>query len=44
MTLKHVYEIAKIKCMDEDLKIVGEESVAKQVIASARTLGLQVVA
>ncbi|WVO12796.1 ribosomal protein L11 [Cryptococcus depauperatus] len=43
VSLKHVYEIAKIKCMDEDLKAVGLERMAKGVIGTARSLGLQVV-
>ena len=43
VTLKHIYEIAKIKCADEDLKAVGLEAVAKQIIGSARSLGLEVV-
>lgn len=43
VSLKHVYEIAKIKCMDDALKALGEEKVAKGIIGSARTLGLEVV-
>jgi len=43
VTLKHIYEIAKIKCMDEHVKAVGEEMVAKQVVATAKSLGLNVV-
>ncbi|KAK4684655.1 large subunit ribosomal protein L11, partial [Tremellales sp. Uapishka_1] len=43
VTLKHIYEIAKIKCRDEALGDVGEEKVAKGVIASARSLGLEIV-
>lgn len=43
VSLKHVYEIAKIKCMDETLKTLGEERVAKGILGTARTLGLEVV-
>jgi large subunit ribosomal protein L11 len=43
VTLKHVYEIAKIKCTDADLAAVGEKNICKQIIGSAKTLGLEVV-
>lgn len=43
VSLKHVYEIAKIKCNDEALKALGEERVARGVIGSARSLGIDVV-
>lgn len=43
VSLKHVYEIAKIKCMDEDLEAVGLERVARGVVGTARSLGLEVV-
>ena len=43
VSLKHVYEIARIKCRDEDLGFVGEEGVAKGVVGTARSLGLEVV-
>ena len=43
VTLKHVYEIARIKCADEDLGVLGLERVARSVVGSARTLGLEVV-
>ncbi|WWD19470.1 ribosomal protein L11 [Kwoniella shandongensis] len=44
VTLKHVYEIAKIKCEnDEELKSVGVERVARGVIGTAKSLGLEVV-
>ncbi|CAK9784012.1 60s ribosomal protein l19, mitochondrial precursor [Cutaneotrichosporon oleaginosum] len=43
VSLKHVYEIAKIKCNDEALKALGEERVARSIIGSARSLGIEVV-
>lgn len=44
VNLKQVYEIAKVKCRDADLAAVGEEAVSKQIIGTARSLGLEVVA
>jgi large subunit ribosomal protein L11 len=43
VTLKHIYEIAKVKCQDEALGVLGEERVARAVVGSARSLGLEVV-
>ena len=43
MTLKHIYEIAKIKCTDEHLAAAGEEAVARQIVGTAHSLGLSVV-
>lgn len=43
VTLKHIYEIAKVKCKDESLGVLGEERVARAVVGSARSLGLEVV-
>ena len=43
VSLKHVYEIAKIKATDEHLKHLRLEAIASTVIGSARTLGIQVV-
>ncbi|ORY28139.1 60s ribosomal protein l19, mitochondrial precursor [Naematelia encephala] len=43
ISLKHIYEVAKIKCLDPDLEVVGLEKVAKSVLGSAKTLGLEVV-
>lgn len=43
VSLKHVYEIARIKATDEHLKHLRLESIASTVVASARTLGVQVV-
>ena len=42
ISLKHVYEIARIKCNDEHLRDVGEENVAKSVLGSCRSLGVEV--
>lgn len=43
ISVKHVYEIAKIKHTDEHLKHLKLESIARSVIGTARTLGVQVV-
>ena len=43
VSLKHIYEIAKIKATDEHLKHLPLESIARTVVGSARTLGVQVV-
>lgn len=43
INLKHVYEIAKIKATDEHMKHLPLESIARMVVGSARTLGLQVI-
>jgi large subunit ribosomal protein L11 len=43
VSLKHVYEIARTKCRDEGLGVLGEEKVARGIVGSARTLGLEVV-
>jgi large subunit ribosomal protein L11 len=44
MSLKHVYEIAKIKASDEHLKELPLESIAGTVVGTARTLGVRVIA
>ncbi|KAH6915256.1 mitochondrial 54S ribosomal protein YmL19 [Coprinopsis sp. MPI-PUGE-AT-0042] len=43
ISLKHVFEIAKIKASDEQMKHLPLESVARMIVGSARTLGIQVV-
>lgn len=43
LSVKHIYEIANIKCMDEDLKFKGLENVARSVISTAKNMGIQVV-
>ncbi|EMD40571.1 hypothetical protein CERSUDRAFT_44854 [Gelatoporia subvermispora B] len=43
VSLKHIYEIAKIKQTDEHMKHLRLEGIARSVVGSARTLGLQVV-
>jgi large subunit ribosomal protein L11 len=43
ISVKHVYEIAKIKQTDEHLKHLKLESIARSVVGTARTLGVQVV-
>ena len=43
VSLKHVYEIAKIKATDEHMKTLPLESIARMIIGSARSLGVQVV-
>ena len=43
ITLKHVYEIAKIKQLDPPNKFLPLRVICQQVIASAHTCGVQVV-
>ncbi|EIW82205.1 ribosomal protein L11 [Coniophora puteana RWD-64-598 SS2] len=43
ISLKHVYEIAKIKATDDHLKHLKLEAIARTVVGSARSLGIQVV-
>jgi large subunit ribosomal protein L11 len=43
VSLKHVYEIAKIKATDAHLKHLRLEAIASTVVATAKTLGVQVV-
>ncbi|KTW28464.1 ribosomal protein L11 [Pneumocystis carinii B80] len=43
ISLKHVYEIAKIKHKDENLQGISLENICKSVIASAKSVGIQVV-
>ncbi|GAA5925183.1 mitochondrial 54S ribosomal protein uL11m MRPL19 [Sporobolomyces koalae] len=43
LSLKHVYEIAKIKQRDESLKGVELESIARSVIGSCKSAGVAVV-
>jgi large subunit ribosomal protein L11 len=43
VSVKQIYEIAKIKMADAELKVLGEERVARSVVGSARSLGLEVV-
>jgi len=43
VTLRHVYEIAKIKQQDPPLRILSLETICKQIIGIARTCGIQVV-
>lgn len=43
VSLKHVYEIAKIKASDEHMRHLPLEAVARMIVGSARSLGIQVV-
>lgn len=43
LSLKHVYEIAKIKQRDESLKGVDLESIARSVVGSCKSAGVAVV-
>lgn len=43
ISLKHVYEIAKIKATDEHMKNIPLESIARMIVGSARSLGVQVI-
>nr|CAG4652307.1 EOG090X0I63 [Triops cancriformis] len=43
VTLKHIYEIAKLKQEDEALKIESLETICKSLIGAARSCGIEVV-
>jgi large subunit ribosomal protein L11 len=43
ISLKHVYEIAKIKATDEHMKHLPLRSIASTIIGTARTCGVQVM-
>lgn len=43
VSVKQIYEIAKIKMADAELKVLGEERVARSVVGSARSMGLEIV-
>jgi large subunit ribosomal protein L11 len=42
-SLKHVYEIAKIKQQDATLSFLPLETICKQVVAIAKSCGIEVV-
>ncbi|KAF9045900.1 mitochondrial 54S ribosomal protein YmL19 [Hymenopellis radicata] len=43
VSLKHIYEIAKIKHSDDHMKHLPLESIARMVVGSAKSLGVRVV-
>ena len=43
VTLKHIYEIARIKQSDPALSRISLESLCKTIIGSARSLGIEIV-
>lgn len=43
ISLKHVFEISKIKASDERMKHLPQESIARMIVGSAKSLGIQVV-
>ncbi|ORX59660.1 50S ribosomal protein L11 [Hesseltinella vesiculosa] len=43
VSLKHVYEIAKLKQQDTNLKHLSLESICSSIIGVARSVGIQVV-
>jgi large subunit ribosomal protein L11 len=43
VSLKHVYEIAKIKKQDEHLKHVELEELARSVLGTCRNIGIRVL-
>ncbi|WWC71823.1 mitochondrial 54S ribosomal protein uL11m [Kwoniella pini CBS 10737] len=43
ITLKHIYEIAKIKSLDQDLNSLGLKRISKSIIGTAKSLGVEVV-
>ena len=42
VTLKHIYEIAKIKKQDEHLKHIDLASLARSVLGTCRNIGIRV--
>jgi len=43
VSLKHVYEIAKIKKKDDHLKHVGLEELARSILGTSRNIGIRVI-
>lgn len=43
VTLKHIYEIARVKAEDPAFAGVPLESICRTIIGSARSIGIQVV-
>ncbi|KAI5807249.1 mitochondrial 54S ribosomal protein YmL19 [Peziza echinospora] len=43
VTLKHVYEIAKIKRSEQRLSGLSEESLVKSIVGSAKSMGIKIV-
>lgn len=43
ISVKHVYEIAKIKQADESMRDIPLESISRTIVATAKTLGIKVV-
>ncbi|XP_035692030.1 39S ribosomal protein L11, mitochondrial-like [Branchiostoma floridae] len=43
VTVKHIYEIAKVKGQEEHLKHMNLEQMCKTIIGQARSMGIQVV-
>ena len=43
LSLKHIYAISKIKAQDDHLKHLPLESIARMVVGSAKSLGINVV-
>lgn len=43
LSLKHVYEIAKIKATDEHMKHLSLEAIARMVVGSAKSIGINIV-
>lgn len=44
ISLKHLYEIAKIKRSEPRLSVLSEEAMVKCLIGSCKSMGLEVVA
>ncbi|KAL0949613.1 hypothetical protein HGRIS_009659 [Hohenbuehelia grisea] len=43
ISLKHVYEIAKIKATDDHMKHLSLEAISRTIVGTARSNGIQVV-
>eukprot|EP00216_Chloropicon_sp_CCMP2111_P002336 CAMPEP_0198242850 /NCGR_PEP_ID=MMETSP1446-20131203/21749_1 /TAXON_ID=1461542 ORGANISM="Unidentified sp, Strain CCMP2111" /NCGR_SAMPLE_ID=MMETSP1446 /ASSEMBLY_ACC=CAM_ASM_001112 /LENGTH=118 /DNA_ID=CAMNT_0043926481 /DNA_START=16 /DNA_END=372 /DNA_ORIENTATION=+ len=44
ISLKHIYEIAEVKLKDPELKHLSMKSMCSQLMSSAKSMGIQVVA
>ncbi|KZW03919.1 ribosomal protein L11 [Exidia glandulosa HHB12029] len=43
ISMKHIYEIAKVKATDDHLRHLPLESIARTVVGSARSMGIRVI-
>lgn len=43
LSLKHIYEIARIKVEDDHLRPVGLQNVARMILGTAKSVGIRIV-